>query len=138
MSTHGPFVGSAATQRFHWYLYVIGNAPSHEPMLEARAWPTIGPESPEARMTPEALMTERWPAALMNAIRPPSGEYEGEVPATPRSCGTEFAFELTLKSSPADAYTIVDESGDQLGPRSSPATPFVTWTATPPVAGIVQ
>ena len=50
MSTHVPFTGSAASHRFHWYLYEIGNAPSHEPTLAVRKCPTTGDESPDARV----------------------------------------------------------------------------------------
>src|SRR3954452_14706308 len=50
MSTHVPFRRSAASHRFHWNLYVIGNAPSHVPTPAVRKWPTTGCASPLANV----------------------------------------------------------------------------------------
>src|SRR3954447_8217105 len=46
MSTHVPLSRSDASQRFHWNLYVIGNAPFHEPTPAVRKRPTTGCASP--------------------------------------------------------------------------------------------
>src|SRR4051812_3513785 len=46
MSTHGPFVTSAASQRFHWNAYEIGKAPFHVPTLADRKCPSTGCASP--------------------------------------------------------------------------------------------
>ena len=36
MSAHEPFSGSAPSQRFHWYVYEIGNEPFQVPTLAVR------------------------------------------------------------------------------------------------------
>jgi len=51
MSMHCPLTGSAASQRFHWYAYVIGNAPFQLPMLAVRKSPSVGAVSPNVRLT---------------------------------------------------------------------------------------
>ena len=50
MSTHVPLTGSAASQRFHWYEYVIGNEPPQVPTLAERKWPTVGTPSPAGKL----------------------------------------------------------------------------------------
>src|SRR5689334_14526361 len=50
MLTHGPLTGSDGSQRFHWYVYEIGNAPFQEPTLAVRKWPTTGCVSVEMRL----------------------------------------------------------------------------------------